>query len=227
MMLYGSEARGSAQPDSDVDILQVVRSGAGSYRNGRVAVTAYTPAHLHQMAAQGSLFILHLIVDGVVVDDQYGVIAAALGGYVPPASYDPLRLALREAAAALLVDGVELADHLEPIGRLGIYLLRTELYARGASAGSPLFDAELAAGQRDPELLRILRMRRQPRLAEADVQAILAKLVRFFEVSPRGERLADAAVSLAISSPHASGLIAQAISRDLIMDYNAFPLPPL
>lgn len=226
-MLYGSQARGSAQPDSDVDILQVVPSGSGSYRRGRVAVTAYTAAHLHQMAIQGSLFILHLIVDGVVIEDEHGVIESALVAYTPPPSYESLRVALREAAAALLVDDLELRDHLEGIGRLGIYLLRTDLYASAAAAGRPQFDADVAAGIEDAELLCILRMRRLPRLKESDVHAIQAKLASVFRVSPSGEQLTDAAVRLAASNPHASGLITQAISKNVVMDYNAFPLPPL
>lgn len=50
-----------------------------------------------------------------------------------------------------------------------------------------------------------------------------AKLASVFRVSPSGEQLTDAAVRLAASNPHASGLITQAISKNVVMDYNAFP----
>jgi hypothetical protein len=227
VMLYGSQARRSAQMDSDVDVLQLVISGSGTYKNGRVAVTAYTPAHLHQMASQGSLFILHLIVDGIVVSDPRAILRRALDAYVPPASYDSLRSSLREAAAALLNRDADLDEHREQIGRLGIYLLRTELYARSAALGNPVFDAERAAGSEDSDLLRVLKMRRVERLNEPDVSAIQAKLSDIFQVVPRDELLSDAAVRLALVNPHAAGLIAQALSQSMTMDYNAFPLPPL
>lgn len=227
LLLYGSQARGSAEVDSDVDVLQVVSIGSGAYKSGRVAVTAYTPAHLHQMAGQGSLFILHLLVDGVLLSDPAGILRVALDAYVPPPSYDSLHAALREAAAVLLVQGTEFDEYRQAIGRMGIYLLRTHLYANCAAAGRPVFDVELAAESASPHTLQVLRLRRAPRLSDTDVRAIQAELVDFFQVRPRDELLADAAVRLAGANPHAAGLIGQVISHGATMDYNAFPLPPL
>lgn len=227
VMLYGSQARGSADMDSDVDVLQVVANGSGAYSNGGVMVTAYTPAHLHQMAAQGSLFILHLRADGVVISDPDRVLRRALDAYTPPASYDTLQVALVEASAALLVEGAEFEEYEQAIGRLGIYILRTDIYAKRAADGHPIFDVEVAVGETDEELLRILKLRRTSHLTREDVRSIQAKLADRFGVAPRGESLIDAAVRLAASNPHAASLIAQAITQGATMDYNAFPLPPL
>lgn len=98
VMLYGSQARGSADESSDVDVLQVVSCHAGAYKVGRVGVTAYTPAHLHQMASHGSLFVLHLRTEGVVLEDAHGVVARALEAYRSPIAYNPLLSELQAAA---------------------------------------------------------------------------------------------------------------------------------
>lgn len=226
-MLYGSQARESAEADSDVDVLQVVSAASGSYRSGRVAVTAYTPDHLRQMATQGSLFILHLRVDGVFLHDPAGVLRAALDSYLPPSNYDSLHASLTDAAAALLVEGPELDEFRQGIGRMGIYLLRTLLYANCAALGTPIFDVELAADSSRVGLRQVLMLRRTSSLSDADVRAIQTQLIESFQVAPLGETLADAAVRLASANPHAAGLVGQVISQGAPMDYNAFPLPPL
>lgn len=192
-----------------------------------MAVTAYTPAHLRQMATQGSLFILHLRVDGVLLIDPARVLRGALDSYVPPASYDSLLAALTQAAAALLVSGPELDEYREAIGRMGIYLLRTQLYAKCAAVGQPVFDVELAADSSSPRLRQVLKMRRATSLSDVDVRAVQSQLIESFQVRPQLETLADSAVRLARTNPHAAGLIGQVISQGAVMDYNAFPLPPL
>src|SRR5438477_358219 len=67
VMLYGSRARGVSRPDSDVDVLQLVRDRPRSYSVGRANVAAYTPDHLAALAERGSLFVRHLRDDGVVL----------------------------------------------------------------------------------------------------------------------------------------------------------------
>src|SRR5262249_36599518 len=56
ILLYGSQARGTQRPDSDIDVLQVVRARPGKYSDGNVNVTAYTIDTLWEMCQQGSLF---------------------------------------------------------------------------------------------------------------------------------------------------------------------------
>src|SRR5205823_1249978 len=82
-MLYGSYARGDSTPDSDVDVLELVAHAPRSYSRGRVNVTQYLPAHLRRMAASGSLFVLHLRSEGLVLDDHTGVLQRCLDAYVP------------------------------------------------------------------------------------------------------------------------------------------------
>lgn len=76
---------GSAQPDSDVDILQVVQ-----VVQDHIGKDAWRSPHTRQLTstqmAIRSLFILHLIVDGVVIEDEHGVVKSALVAYTPPPS---------------------------------------------------------------------------------------------------------------------------------------------
>jgi predicted nucleotidyltransferase len=66
VMVYGSVARGTDRPNSDLDVLQVRSDRQWLYRIGRVNVSAYTPEFLAKLAGTGSLFVLHLKLDGLV-----------------------------------------------------------------------------------------------------------------------------------------------------------------
>ena len=228
VMVYGSQARGSAEPASDVDVLQVVAKNAGSYQLGRVAVTAYTPAHLHQMATHGSLFVLHLREEGVCLVDEGGVLARALRAYRPPPSYGPMRRELRAAAQALAVKVADFKLRSQPMGRLGIYLLRTALYVEAAERGFPTFDVDLAAKRQGYEHLgEVLALRRSHILSLDEALAVRGAVLKFFNLGEHDSTLESLAVGFARTRPHASALIAQVISTAEDLDYAGLPLPPL
>ncbi|WP_433759070.1 hypothetical protein [Nocardia sp. CA-135398] len=228
LMLYGSQARGSADDASDVDVLQLVARRPRSYRVGRVAVTAYTASQLHHMAQSGGLFILHLRHEGIVISDDHGVLRRALDAYRPPADYGILRDEFRSAALALAVDDETFVSHYKALGRLGIYLIRSYYYLKRVESGSIDFDVDSAVSDvSDSELARVVRMRRLESLTLEDSLTVRDQVLALFQISRHRNSLESVALELARRSPQAAMLVAQVISGANSLNYAATPLPPL
>lgn len=232
LMVYGSQARGSADEGSDVDVLAVVDRHAGAYSVGRVAVTAYTPAHLHTMAQSSSLFILHLRSEGVVLDDADGVLARALSAYVPledPASHWQ---ALKAAASVVRVSDEVFSAHGQSIARLGLYVLRTALYLEAAENGRPHFDiASAAASTGDEIVLRACELRRQHEFSATDLRIISDAVHIALAVDPGRavdsvDDLQKRAVELSTVSPHASALLVNVLFGSEDVDYVGLATAP-
>lgn len=232
MMVYGSQARGSADAGSDVDVLTVVERCPGSYKVGRVAVTAYTPAHLHAMAQSSSLFLLHLKNEGIVLSDAHGVLARALSAYVPLKDSASLWRALRAAASVLRVSDELFATHGQAMTRLGLYLLRTALYLGAADSGRPDFDIVAAATSTGHEVvLRACGLRRATEFDVADLQQV-AHAVELVLSIDRGCLVDSAhvlqrrAVQLSTISPHASTLLVNVLFGTTDVDYVGLAIAP-
>lgn len=232
LMVYGSQARGSADPGSDVDVLAVVDRAAGAYSVGRVAITAYTPAHLHAMAQASSLFILHLKTEGIVLEDAAGVLARALEAYVPIESYEAYRQQIRAAASVLHVHADLFATHGQSLARLGIYLLRTALYLNAAEAGRPGFDVTLAAAiTGEKEVMRACSLKRARQFSAADLD-LLGRAVNTVLGCEReaplttAEELQTRALALSDVSPHASALLVNVLFGPSEVDYVGLALAP-
>lgn len=232
LMLYGSQARGSADPGSDVDVLAVVEAGAGAYSVGRVAVTAYTPAHLHVMAQASSLFVLHLKTDGVLLDDPSGILGGALAAYVPIDDFDTHRDQIRAAASVLHVHADLFAIYGQSLARLGLYLLRTALYLDAAEAGRPDFDlmstAEIS-GQ--TEVMRACGLKRATEFSPVDLDLLgrAVNTVLDCEREPpltTAEELQSRAIALSDVSPHASALLVNVLFGASEVDYVGLALAP-
>jgi hypothetical protein len=110
-----------------------------SYAIGRLSVSVYTCEHLLALARAGSLFVLHLAVEGRSLEDPGQRLRHVLETYRAPASYDRARANLRRASSVLAVDRA--AFQRNPVGflRVAFYLLRTALYVRCVELGSPVF----------------------------------------------------------------------------------------
>lgn len=232
LMVYGSQARGTALPGSDLDVLAVVDEGAGAYSVGRVAVTAYTPAHLHGMAQASSLFILHLRTEGVVLEDASGVLERALSAYIPIEDFEAHRRQIRAVAAVLHVGADLFATHGQSLGRLGIYLLRTALYLNAAEAGRPDFDVRsVAAVSGDDEVVHACALKRIAWFSAADLD-LLGRAVATVLGSERKAPLATAgelqarALDLSEASPHASALLLNVLFGASEVDYVGLALAP-
>jgi hypothetical protein len=143
-MLFGSYARRAAGSASDIDVLQLSDSSS-AYTLGSISVTIYREKDLSAMAARGSLFVLHLLTEGIILQDENGTLATVLEKWHAPPSYEPLFMALREVSGALDVEESVFRDNPNGFTGLAVFLTRTELYGRCAAAGNPRFDFEAAA----------------------------------------------------------------------------------
>ena len=96
--LYGSVARGDVEPHSDVDLLLVCNGSvkerlyleltdtlSETCRN--LSISLYSPAELAFMKRVGSLFLLHLRNEGILLFDRSGILANILNEFVPKPSY--------------------------------------------------------------------------------------------------------------------------------------------
>jgi hypothetical protein len=229
--VYGSQARGSVGPASDVDVLQLVAANPRSYSVGAVNVTAYTPEALRGMARRGSLFVLHLRTDALVLSDPDLVLRESLDTYRAPASYATLYDELRAVSAALL-PATDSTDYAERLRGLGMFALRTAIYARLADLGCPTFDLRAAAAQISDHRVSAAVVIRRLRPGPADLRLLhdaLGALLGPLPANPYGS-VEALAVMLSGPNPYAAALLAHALSRPSDageLDYTAIPPPPL
>jgi hypothetical protein len=149
LMLFGSVARGDSSPTSDIDVLELAERRRRPYKVGRVSVSVYDAKTLNRMAERGSLFVLHLRLEGQLLRDPADKLSASLNRYIAPPSYDSFRRALGELARLLDVDLNEYEDHWRAYNELALYIIRSEFYARFAEAGQPIFSLDVVKQRLD------------------------------------------------------------------------------
>lgn len=132
LMVYGSEARGEAGPDSDLDLLRVVRRARRSEQHGRAQVSSYTMKQLDQLGRNGSLFLLHIITDGIPLVDPSGVFPLLPEMYRRPASYEYLFADLRSVLQLINVEEQVYMSAPARFERILVFASRSYLYARAA-----------------------------------------------------------------------------------------------
>lgn len=228
LMLYGSVARGTSDNGSDVDVLEVVSRRARSYKVNEANVTQYTPAHLHAMAQQGSLFILHLVTDGIVLSDHNGVLATALDAYVSPVNYDPVWGQLAVVSGVTDTSASNIEAHVESLCRLGIYILRTAVYIRAIEYGAPTFDVDLASAcLGEPGLQQALLLRRREQFSLKDLIEIRRLIMRVIPGSQSNTFGSVEGYAIANSTrPDLASLFSVILGGAQSINYSALSLPP-
>lgn len=227
VMVYGSYARQTATVQSDIDLLQLVPHSPRSYAVGPINVTAYLPVHLKLMAFRGSLFVRHLITEGVLLKDDQSVLRRILDAYRPPSEYSSHLAEIGAAARALHLPQHQLEGHSQALARLGIYLVRTAAYIRCLDRGSITFDLEEVCRLLPvPGLDHVFAMRsRLDCLTLADLAVIRQCVDLLVPDQPvfAAKSVEGLAISLSSDFPRASGLIAAVMAGDGPIDYAAEP----
>ncbi len=124
---------------SDIDVLELARSRRLPYKLDRINVSVYDEPTLTRMAERGSLFVLHLRLEGKSLRDNLGALAACLNKYRRPPTYEPFRSALRQLANLLDVSEEQYITRWRPYNDLAMYIIRSELYSQLDEAGEPMF----------------------------------------------------------------------------------------
>lgn len=221
-MLYGSVARGDEREGSDVDLLALTRRPVPPRQIRRISITSYTPSQLASLARAGSLFVLHLRMEGRPLHDPDAALAKVLGAYQPPASYAPLRDALRRASAILDTTEEAFAKNPEGYCRVALFLLRTEVYARCAERGTPVFAMSAAARCIGDPAVAAAFSGRATRMTDhaffQEVRALVARYLQTAIVNPHGT-LEALAVSASERAPLASVLALRVLSGKTDVEY--------
>lgn len=231
LMLYGSHARYTADEDSDIDVLELVASGARSYDFLGINVNQYLPSHLKGMSAAGSLFVLHLRLEGRVLQDNFGVLGRSLGVYRPPRDYSMLRSELQAVACATDLRAQELNKYRDAAFRLGVFTLRTLAYIDCVEQGNPCFDlVEASLRLNRPHLRWIASKKRSTGIEDSDLRLIRTQLQEEFKADCFNPCRSIEAYAVHLGDrPYSAALVASMLrsKEGLPLPYESLALPPL
>lgn len=157
IILFGSHARGDAKSESDVDVLQVTSESHSAYKVGNIAYSPYSIPFLKKLASEGSLFILHIITEGIEITANTHVLREIKAAFKQRENFDSYKIQLVKTADLLLkVEQTEYDINANNYNRLAAFLFRSLLYAIAYDRGKLAFSIDRLAEKLDDPLIPVL-----------------------------------------------------------------------
>lgn len=178
LMLYGSCARGDASPESDIDLLAVHNEEMIARREtGRAILSLYPHATLRRMSSEGSLFVWHLISEGIELFDCANVFQDVRSSFTLKTDYSLERGIASEIGWSLLCEGAPV-DTPEAVKAM-LYAVRTIAISRLAERNTPAFSRrDVIARFPDPDIDHLWAEKYHPAITPAGRDALRRFLER-------------------------------------------------
>lgn len=149
ILLYGSCARRDNTATSDIDIMIIGHErGLKAAPEPRVSLHTYSMDDLSVLAAEGDLFVLHLIKEAIAIRDPRSILTRLRARFHRPASFiERSRQRLAHASHLLNVTAELYNSDTSGFSAIARYIYRTLIYAMRADQGNPNFSLRALASE--------------------------------------------------------------------------------
>jgi hypothetical protein len=163
LLLYGSCARGDYDANSDIDLLRITTERAFIRQlDQRTTLHSYDINDLTAIARRGSLFVLHLVNEAILLKDPCGYLSIVASQFRRPSSYVlEARINLKTAASLLDVEEVLFDQAPRGFTNAALHICRTLLYAEHADQGQFSFSLRKLA-EKDEAAATLFMLRHKP-----------------------------------------------------------------
>lgn len=157
VVLYGSQARGTSNPESDIDIAIFARSIPCVGRPTNVSLSLIPPGSVEKLV--GSVFGKHLGRDGLLLHgkrERWDAIAKKIGKFEPEACISRIV----EVEPLLFPDDSSIRSFPTQLSKLSRHITRTAVYAIANKNKETIYDIKAVSVKlRDPRILDYLKSR--------------------------------------------------------------------
>lgn len=163
IILFGSVARGDTRDESDIDIAIVSDDILRPFKTDfekRINISVYTKKKILKMAVQKSIFVKHLIHEGVVIYGNNHFLKELNKQYVKGHPSKRFYKSLVFSLKFLDLDKKEYLESWQNYNRLILYLYRTFLYLKCDELSINLFSIPLIAKKlEDPQINELYNLK--------------------------------------------------------------------